>query len=100
MRVLPFKEKSPWQNRESNPGPHDQLSETLTTRPRGWSVARIIKKTKCRFGFDKMRGIPLLAEKLLASHKELFVIVPGVAVWLLSRYVFPFAFLCRFTQKA
>jgi hypothetical protein len=21
---LPFKEKSPWQNRESNPGPHDQ----------------------------------------------------------------------------
>jgi hypothetical protein len=21
---LPLKEKSPWQNRESNPGPHDQ----------------------------------------------------------------------------
>jgi hypothetical protein len=22
--IFPFKEKSPWQNRESNPGPHDQ----------------------------------------------------------------------------
>jgi hypothetical protein len=22
--ILSFKEKSPWQNRESNPGPHDQ----------------------------------------------------------------------------
>jgi hypothetical protein len=35
--IFPFKEKSPWQNRESNPGPHDQYSETLTTRPLGWS---------------------------------------------------------------
>jgi hypothetical protein len=24
MGIFPFKEKSPWQNRESNPGPHDQ----------------------------------------------------------------------------
>jgi hypothetical protein len=24
MEIFPFKEKSPWQNRESNPGPHDQ----------------------------------------------------------------------------
>jgi hypothetical protein len=23
MGIFPFKEKSPWQNRESNPGPHD-----------------------------------------------------------------------------
>jgi hypothetical protein len=23
-RIFLFKEKSPWQNRESNPGPHDQ----------------------------------------------------------------------------
>jgi hypothetical protein len=23
---------------ESNPGPYDQLSQTLTTRPRGWSM--------------------------------------------------------------
>jgi hypothetical protein len=39
MRIFPFKEKSPWQNLESNPGPHDQWSETLTTRPRaGWSL--------------------------------------------------------------
>jgi hypothetical protein len=22
--IFPFKEKSPWQNRESNPEPHDQ----------------------------------------------------------------------------
>jgi hypothetical protein len=22
--IFPFKEKSPWQNRESNPGPHDK----------------------------------------------------------------------------
>jgi hypothetical protein len=35
--TFPFKEKSPWQNRETNPGPHDQYSEILTTRPRGWS---------------------------------------------------------------
>jgi hypothetical protein len=35
--IFPLKEKSPWQNRESNPVPHDQYSETLTTRPRGWS---------------------------------------------------------------
>jgi hypothetical protein len=24
MGIFPFKEKSSWQNRESNPGPHDQ----------------------------------------------------------------------------
>ena len=35
--ICPCKEKFPWQNRESNPGPHDQQSETLTTRPQGWS---------------------------------------------------------------
>jgi hypothetical protein len=35
--IIPFKEKSPWQNRDSTPGPHDQQSETLTTRLRGWS---------------------------------------------------------------
>jgi hypothetical protein len=23
MGIFPFKEKSPWQNQESNPGPHD-----------------------------------------------------------------------------
>jgi hypothetical protein len=39
MGIFPFKEKSPWQNLESNPGPQDQQSETLTTRPRGWSVS-------------------------------------------------------------
>jgi hypothetical protein len=38
MGIFPFKEKSPWQNRESNPEPHDQQSETPTTRPWGWSV--------------------------------------------------------------
>jgi hypothetical protein len=37
MGIVPFKDKSPWQNRESNPGPHNQWSETLTTRQRGWS---------------------------------------------------------------
>jgi hypothetical protein len=37
MEVFPFKEKSSWQNWKSNPGPHDQYSETLTTRPRGCS---------------------------------------------------------------
>jgi hypothetical protein len=42
MRIFPFKEKSPWQFRESNPAPHNQLSETLTNRPRGWSSAVII----------------------------------------------------------
>ena len=34
--IFPCKEKFPWQNRESNPGPRDQQSETLTTRPQGW----------------------------------------------------------------
>jgi hypothetical protein len=24
MGIFPFKENSPWQNRKSNPGPHDQ----------------------------------------------------------------------------
>jgi hypothetical protein len=38
MGTFPFKEKFPWQNWESNPGPQDQYSETLTTRPRGWST--------------------------------------------------------------
>jgi hypothetical protein len=37
MGIFPYKEKSPRQNRESNLGPQVQYSETLTTRPRGWS---------------------------------------------------------------
>jgi hypothetical protein len=42
---------SPWQNRESNPGPHDRWSETLTTRPRGWSGSKvgIAKVGKCLY---------------------------------------------------
>jgi hypothetical protein len=44
MGIFPFKEKSPWQNRESNPEPHDQQSETLTTRPRGWSQPLHVSK--------------------------------------------------------
>jgi hypothetical protein len=38
MGIFPFKEKSPWQNWESNPGPYDHEAETLTPRPRGWSI--------------------------------------------------------------
>jgi hypothetical protein len=38
MGIFPFKEKSPWQNWQLNPGSHDQKSETMTTRPSGWSV--------------------------------------------------------------
>jgi hypothetical protein len=33
MEIFPFKEKSSWQNGESNPGPHDQWSETLVLSP-------------------------------------------------------------------
>jgi hypothetical protein len=43
MGIFPFKEKFPWQNRESNLGPHNQQSETLTTRPRGWSDKREVR---------------------------------------------------------
>jgi hypothetical protein len=43
MGTFPFKEKSGWQNRESNPGPHEEYSETLTTRPRDWSYCVKIK---------------------------------------------------------
>jgi hypothetical protein len=43
--IIPIEGKSPWQNRESNPGPHDQ-SETLTTRPRGWSYTQFNKVDK------------------------------------------------------
>jgi hypothetical protein len=48
--VFPFKEKSPWQNRESNPGPHDQQSETPTTRPRGWSFTVYTQITNVAVG--------------------------------------------------
>jgi hypothetical protein len=41
MGIFPFKKKPSRQNRESNPGPHDQYSETLTTRPRGWSYQQM-----------------------------------------------------------
>ena len=46
MGIFPCREKFPWQNRESNPGPHDQQSETLTTRPRGWSDTQCTCKVK------------------------------------------------------
>jgi hypothetical protein len=45
---LPLQGKIPWQNRESNPGPHDQ-SETLTTRPRGWSD-RVLLEVRYSYG--------------------------------------------------
>jgi putative component of membrane protein insertase Oxa1/YidC/SpoIIIJ protein YidD len=35
MGIFPFKEKSPWYKRKSNPRRHHQQSETLNTRLRG-----------------------------------------------------------------
>jgi hypothetical protein len=53
MGIFPFKEKSPWKNRESKPGPHDQQSETLTTRPWGWSVWYSKVKVQVKFTLEQ-----------------------------------------------
>jgi hypothetical protein len=57
MGIFPFKEKYPWQNRESNLGPHYQLSETLATRPRGWS--KFIFDINTNLLFVQLRAFPL-----------------------------------------
>jgi hypothetical protein len=62
--IFPFKEKSPWQTRESNPGLHDQWSETLTIRPRGWSYRRHVHRQKNMFLF-----LHNLLQSSFMSHK-------------------------------
>jgi hypothetical protein len=36
--IFPFKEKFPWQNRESNPGPHDQTTRLVTLQCCSWNT--------------------------------------------------------------